>query len=414
MHNPPPTQKPELPIWVWALIGSGGTLLIFLVGYGIWNSANSKTTSQTTISNTKTSALSSVVFPQAYCGDQVSSQSSDASEMYPIYTGYSNERLEEIKLKLCPNATKQEIKGMSKIQIASFSSIDKAREFQSLLKTIINDAEIGDAILFEKDFSGSQELSLQCDSSTTYHGISVTSSCPIDGDKDGYLDSGVAIITFKNISNQVRTITFEGNLLFIPELKPSESKVSLNQKEQYDQSFRGGNHFEYRENVLASNSTSQTYTTLQFKPNSSFSIRTGVKNKSDTFKYPVGVGKIALNLKESTNLNLQCKEQRGLQGLRYAKGNGDEAKSFGIYLKLECNFFPLVSYSSRSVDFSSVKRSLIEVKGEAKDPRVVNIKSAYKDIEFSHIIKINSSSGGETLSLPTSLDSTYTSTISIP
>lgn len=40
MYNPPP-QKPELPIWVWALIGSGGTLLLFLAGYGIWSLTNS-------------------------------------------------------------------------------------------------------------------------------------------------------------------------------------------------------------------------------------------------------------------------------------------------------------------------------------------------------------------------------------
>ena len=38
MHNPPP-QKPA---WVWALIGSGGTLLLFLAGYGIWSLTTSK------------------------------------------------------------------------------------------------------------------------------------------------------------------------------------------------------------------------------------------------------------------------------------------------------------------------------------------------------------------------------------
>jgi len=43
MNNNPLPNKPDLPIWVWSIIGAGGTLLVALVGFGIWAIANPAT-----------------------------------------------------------------------------------------------------------------------------------------------------------------------------------------------------------------------------------------------------------------------------------------------------------------------------------------------------------------------------------
>lgn len=63
MHNPPPSQKPELPIWVWALIGSGGTLILFLVGYGIWSLTTSKSPDSSVASVSQKSEDANPLFP---------------------------------------------------------------------------------------------------------------------------------------------------------------------------------------------------------------------------------------------------------------------------------------------------------------------------------------------------------------
>ncbi len=354
MYNPPPPQKPELPIWVWSLIGAGGTLLVFILGLGIWNLINSR------LSFKDISAVSvSTSFPQVYCGDKVPSQNSNQiPEMYPVYIGYSDARLEEVKKKLCQNSVQQESQGVKKIQLATFSNIDKARAFQSYLKSSISDIEVGDAIVLEPSFSGTKKIGVSCDKEQNFYQVIISSSgCPQDLDKDGYIDKVPILVTFKNTSKSDRTLTFEGAI-----------------------NFEDG-YF----NDINTWLKSQQLTFVNLKPNQSFIMK---ERASQTFQYFIGIGKPTFPYQEVFESDLKCQP----------RSRGENIGAFGINGGLKC--------------FDNVRVEFVTNAGEM---RIVTVKAIYQDIEWNYMRKIES---GETtsflpvvFSLPPSTNYTYNAKI---
>lgn len=345
MHNPPPPQKPELPIWLGALIGAGGTLLLFLVGLGIWNLINSR------FSFKDISAVSvSTSFPQVYCGDKVPSQTSNRiPEMYPVYIGYSDTRLEEVQKKLCQNSVKQESQGVKKIQLATFNNVDRARAFQSYLKSSISDIELGEAIVLEASFSGTQKIDVLCDKAKNFYEVIISSSgCPQDLDKDGYIDKVPILVTFTNTSKSDRTITFKGAI-----------------------NFEDG-YFNDRGIVPPSSPFSPQYqpilTSVKLKPNQSFIMKEGA---SQRFFYSMGIGKPTFQYQEVFESNLKCQYRKIID-------NGENLRAFGINGELKC-------FDNARIDFFT----------NAGETRIVTAKAIYQDIEWSYMKKINS---GETSS----------------
>jgi|GEM_PF-4245343 len=115
-----------------------GLLIALLVG------CNDTTTVATS------NPFDSVSFPKAGCGDQMPTNgTTDTVNLYPVFVDYSDSNLQTIKANYCGDALKITTKNKGKyvIQVASFTSEERAHQFKDFLARKLGSAsvEVGEA-----------------------------------------------------------------------------------------------------------------------------------------------------------------------------------------------------------------------------------------------------------------------------
>ncbi len=94
-----------------------------------------------------TNPFDSVSFPQASCGDKLPKNAkADNFKFYPVFIDYnSNVNLEIVKSKFCEDAIQKFRidKGNESIQVASFTSEERANKFKQFLASKLGSAEVG-------------------------------------------------------------------------------------------------------------------------------------------------------------------------------------------------------------------------------------------------------------------------------
>lgn len=91
---------------------------------------------------------SSKDFPKNTCGDSLPPNIRETSTVrfYPVYTNYSEDVLSTIQSDFCRDAFVVLRNSQRVIQVASFTSIDRAIEFRDFLAQNVGEASIGDAV----------------------------------------------------------------------------------------------------------------------------------------------------------------------------------------------------------------------------------------------------------------------------
>ncbi|MEG5163291.1 hypothetical protein QUB37_23170 [Microcoleus sp. AT3-A2] len=95
-----------------------------------------------------TNPFDSVSFPQASCGDKLPKNAkADNFKFYPVFVNYDSkvQNLEIVKSKFCGDAIQKYRveKGYESIQVASFTSEERANQFKQFIATKLGGAEVG-------------------------------------------------------------------------------------------------------------------------------------------------------------------------------------------------------------------------------------------------------------------------------
>jgi len=83
-------------------------------------------------------------FPKPSCGDGLPNNlESFPITFYPTDISYNQSNLNQVRNTFCKDAFIKRVKGRRKIQVASFDTPEKAREFSQFLNTTFDSAEVG-------------------------------------------------------------------------------------------------------------------------------------------------------------------------------------------------------------------------------------------------------------------------------
>lgn len=104
-------------------------------------------------------------FPQSACGDPIPAGNGSPISLYPVFVEYSDNNLQRIKAQFCQDALPKIRKGTNRqaVQIASFSSRDRAVLFASFLSKRFNGVEVGEPTILTNSRS-SDELPIMVSS----------------------------------------------------------------------------------------------------------------------------------------------------------------------------------------------------------------------------------------------------------
>lgn len=111
-----------------------------------------QTPKATTIPNSSTNEFDKVDFPQSNCGDYLPTNSEETIQFYPVFIDFSNNNLQQIKANFCGDAyktTRQDTKQLA-IQVASFSSRNKAELFRDFMERKLGSGEVGQPTIIEQ------------------------------------------------------------------------------------------------------------------------------------------------------------------------------------------------------------------------------------------------------------------------
>lgn len=90
------------------------------------------------------------VYPKVACGDPAPSTSGE-HELYPVFVDYSPGTLRYIKNKLCQDAfPKKREDGRASIQVASFTSRNRAVDFASFVREQVGSGEVGEPTIVNR------------------------------------------------------------------------------------------------------------------------------------------------------------------------------------------------------------------------------------------------------------------------
>lgn len=107
-----------------------------------FNDVNLATTSSSTPQANFTFSRSD--YPKASCGDPLpSNQKAYLINFYPVEAPYSSSNLDKIRANFCRDAFQKTSEAIKLVQIASFTSKEKAQAFVNLVKPTVNSARVG-------------------------------------------------------------------------------------------------------------------------------------------------------------------------------------------------------------------------------------------------------------------------------
>jgi hypothetical protein len=102
---------------------------------------------QTSVSET-TNPYAKLSYPQPVCGDPLPiDPKAYPVNLYPVFAPYSDTNLQAIKTRFCSDAIQKfrEKKNIESVQVASFSSIERAKKFRDFLsKNRFSGVEVGE------------------------------------------------------------------------------------------------------------------------------------------------------------------------------------------------------------------------------------------------------------------------------
>ncbi|HLO86186.1 MAG TPA: hypothetical protein VK203_14415 [Nostocaceae cyanobacterium] len=101
---------------------------------------------------TEQNEFDSVSFPQESCGEKLPNDpKAYPIKYYPVFIDYSDDNLQSIKSKYCKDARKKLRKttGKDAIQVASFSSIERAKKFSKFMSEKLGSGEVGEPTVIE-------------------------------------------------------------------------------------------------------------------------------------------------------------------------------------------------------------------------------------------------------------------------
>ncbi|MTJ51534.1 hypothetical protein FJR38_01955 [Anabaena sp. UHCC 0253] len=336
-------------------------------------------------------------FPQSSCGDPLNNTSSSPVQMYPVLLDYSENNLKKIKQEFCADAfIKNQSTGNSKkIQTALFKDIDTAKKFQEFIQNKVGNAEIGDIVLIEGIYSSPTELNTKCGETKQFYDLLISSECPPDLDKDSRPDYRNIVVTFKNPTKQVRTITFEGDISFQP-------TIELKDRPDF------GEYYEYFRVNRLSSSIPEVLTTVKFKPGQKIQLRKR-NGGIDDFSYFLGTGKHSFKYQEVSEVTLACLPQLATRG--------SKSQIFGVSLELSCGTRP--NPEPEEYLLRTKPRDWINIWNRAADPRIISFSTTYKGIEFTYTKKFVASEnegfkGPESFNLPPQSNKPYKIKVFIP
>ncbi|MGC1393127.1 MAG: serine/threonine protein kinase [Coleofasciculaceae cyanobacterium] len=116
---------------------------------------NTPTPKVTTTPNSSTNEFDKVDFPQANCGDSLPTNSEGTIQFYPVFIDFSDNNLQQVKANFCGDAyrtTREDTKQLA-VQVASFTSRDKAQLFRDFMERKLGSGEVGQPTIIEPDSS---------------------------------------------------------------------------------------------------------------------------------------------------------------------------------------------------------------------------------------------------------------------
>jgi serine/threonine protein kinase len=171
MPSPSKTRL-NLAGWQWGAIGAGGALLLGLAGFGVFSMVAPKSEvsvvnnpltevspspnggqsspdpgviAEPNLGNT-TNPFEQGFFPQAVCGDSLPvGQQYYPVHLYPVFLDYSEGNLQAVQSRFCHDALKKIRQGTGKlsVQVASFTTLERAEFFRVFIARRFGSAEIG-------------------------------------------------------------------------------------------------------------------------------------------------------------------------------------------------------------------------------------------------------------------------------
>ena len=100
-------------------------------------------------SPTPTNPFENSRFPQSACGDPIPADNGSPISLYPVFVEYSDNNLQQVKSQFCQDALPKIRKGTNRqaVQVASFSSRDRAVLFADFLSKKFSGVEVGDSTI---------------------------------------------------------------------------------------------------------------------------------------------------------------------------------------------------------------------------------------------------------------------------
>jgi hypothetical protein len=161
----------EKSTWFWFAIGSGAIALLVIgvtlqqkaqVSPSVASSSPADIPSPAPTPSpeplpVETNPFDQMRFPQNACGDSLPTDlSAYPVNFYPVFVSFSNSNLTIAKSRFCKDAlpvVRKDTK-IKAIQIASFTSVERANFFREYVSREISNAEVGASTVIQKTFSG--------------------------------------------------------------------------------------------------------------------------------------------------------------------------------------------------------------------------------------------------------------------
>ncbi len=104
-------------------------------------------------------------FPQSACGDAIPAGNGSPISLYPVFVEYSDNNLQRIKAQFCQDALPKIKKGTNRqaVQIASFSSRDRAVLFADFLSKSFRGVEVGEPTILSSPGSSDEPIMVSSD-----------------------------------------------------------------------------------------------------------------------------------------------------------------------------------------------------------------------------------------------------------
>jgi len=118
-----------------------------------------------TVTNIPINPFENSSFPQSACGDAIPAGNASPISLYPVFVEYSDNNLQRIKAQFCQDALPKIRKGTNRqsVQIASFSSRDRAVLFADFLNKRFRGVEVGEPTILSSSRSNEQLIVVSSD-----------------------------------------------------------------------------------------------------------------------------------------------------------------------------------------------------------------------------------------------------------